>query len=60
MYARNPKSNVGKRLNTCKLINDEQIRTIYQQETERKIKHLNDNNENSQTNLKNVMKETAI
>ena len=49
-----------RKINTQKLVNDENAKLKYQQELEIKMKKLIDNNENSYSNIRNTMKETAI
>ena len=49
-----------RKINTQKLVNDENSKLKYQQELEIKMKKLIDNNENSYNNIRNTMKETAI
>ena len=47
LYAKKPKLNTERKINTQQLIHDEQSRLKFQQETERKIINLIENNENS-------------
>ena len=60
MYAKKMKCVSERKINTQKLVNDENSKMKYQQELEIKIKKLIDNNENSYNNIRNTMKETAI
>ena len=60
LYSKSNPTKTEKRIDTNKLVYDKDIQEKYQQESERKINELINNNNSDMNNVKNVLKEVAI